>query len=138
MSSQKKNNNTDDSGNQMHPTVMHIQECSTQIQNALETMLDFVIASPRSSVEGRGEYACGVPFGLKRYARQRYIVYRGHHPFVPAKTCIMQTNTYNPQNLCLIISSRERAKITVPIERDCDDVDKATTIRSSGPPLWVF
>jgi len=55
----KKKKKTDDSGNQMHPTNMHKQECSTQIQNALETMLDFVIASPRSSVEGRGEYACG-------------------------------------------------------------------------------
>jgi len=101
-------------------------------------MLDFIIVSHfhyAPALEGAVNMRA---VDLKRYARQRYIVYRGHHPFVPAKTCIMQTNTYNPQNLCLIISSRERAKITVPIERDCDDVDKATTIRSSGPPLWVF
>jgi hypothetical protein len=50
--------NTGDSGNKMHPTVMHKQVCSTQIQNAFETMLDFIIVSLRSSVGGRCEYAC--------------------------------------------------------------------------------
>ena len=101
-------------------------------------MLDFIIVSHfhyAPALEGAVNMRA---VDLKRYARQRYIVYRGHHPLRSLQRLASCKHTYNPQNLCLIISSRERAKITVPIERDCDDVDKATTIRSSGPPLWVF
>jgi len=117
VSSQKKKKNTDDSGNQMHPTVMHIKECSTQIQNAFETMLDFIIVSHfhyTPALEGAVNMRA---VDLKRYARQRYIVYRGHHPLRSLQRLASCRHTYNPQNLCLIISSRARAKITAPLKR---------------------
>jgi hypothetical protein len=68
---------------------------------------------------------------------KRYIVYRGHHPFVPCRDFHHADINIQSPEFVLIVSSRERAKIISPPE-EIAMFDKETPIRSPGPPLWVF
>jgi len=62
-------------------------------------MLDFIIVSHfhyAPALEGAVNMRA---VDLKRYARQRYIVYRGHHPLRSLQRLASCRHTYNPQNL---------------------------------------